>query len=141
MSVTLTNVSIPTGGRLEIDIKVSAQVNFSALAARRKVNRFVLSRIGNLLHGGEPEMVLEYLNQPINYDALLRRNYPLNFPPSSLADKSNQKSYAECAEHRGKENSARYKLWLCLELYGKEDGSYGCWGAGLDYTCLPRQSF
>ena len=58
MSVTLKNLSIPTGGRLEIDIKVSAQVNFSALAARRKISRFVLSQISNLLHGGEPELVV-----------------------------------------------------------------------------------
>ncbi len=34
---------LPRTGRLQIDIRVSADVNFSAIAARRRVGRFVLT--------------------------------------------------------------------------------------------------
>ena len=50
--------SLPKAGRLEVDIKVSADLNISAYAARQKVNAFVLSDISYLLHAGEPVLVL-----------------------------------------------------------------------------------
>ncbi len=37
--------ALPKTGRLEVDIKVTADVNFSAYAAQQKVNGFVLSEI------------------------------------------------------------------------------------------------
>ncbi|MEZ4518591.1 MAG: hypothetical protein R3C44_17810 [Chloroflexota bacterium] len=46
--------SIPESGRLEIDIKVTTDINVSALAARQKVNSFALSEISYLIHAGEP---------------------------------------------------------------------------------------
>jgi hypothetical protein len=50
--------SLPKSGRLEVDIKVSAEVNVSAYAARQKVNSFVLSEISYMMHAGDPVLVL-----------------------------------------------------------------------------------
>jgi hypothetical protein len=56
MAVSLE--SIPKTGRLEIDIKVSADVNVSAFTARQKANNFVLSEISYMMHAGDPTLVL-----------------------------------------------------------------------------------
>jgi ABC-type transport system involved in Fe-S cluster assembly fused permease/ATPase subunit len=60
MEVTMTTVveSLPQTGRLEVDIKVTADVNFSAVAARQKVNSFVLSEISYMMHAGTPILVV-----------------------------------------------------------------------------------
>jgi len=50
--------SLPKTGRLEVDIKVSADVNVSAYAARQKVNDFVLSEVSYMMHAGAPELVV-----------------------------------------------------------------------------------
>jgi hypothetical protein len=50
--------SLPKTGRLEVDIKVTADVNISAYAARQKVNDFVLSDVSYMMHAGEPTLVL-----------------------------------------------------------------------------------
>ena len=50
--------SLPQTGRLEIDIKVTADVNVSAYAARQKVNSFVLSEISYMMHAGDPNLVI-----------------------------------------------------------------------------------
>jgi hypothetical protein len=50
--------SLPKTGRLEVDIKVTADVNISAYAARQKVNGFVLSDISYMMHAGDPTLVL-----------------------------------------------------------------------------------
>lgn len=56
MSVTVE--SLPETGRLEVDIKVTADVNFTAIAARQKVNSFVLREISYMIHAGEPALVV-----------------------------------------------------------------------------------
>lgn len=50
--------SLPQTGRLEIDIRVSADLNLSAFAARQKVNGFILSDISYMMHAGEPTLVV-----------------------------------------------------------------------------------
>jgi len=50
--------ALPKTGRLEVDIKVVADVNVSAYAARQKVNDFVLSDISYMMHAGDPTLVL-----------------------------------------------------------------------------------
>ncbi len=50
--------SLPKTGRLEVDIKVSADVNISAYAARQKVNDFVLSDISYMMHAGAPSLIV-----------------------------------------------------------------------------------
>jgi hypothetical protein len=56
--MTATVQSIPTQGRLEVDIRVTADMNISAYAARQKVNCFILSEISYMMHAAEPTLVL-----------------------------------------------------------------------------------
>lgn len=49
---------LPRTGKLQFDLHVSADVNFSATAARRRVGRFVADEISYLMRGGEPGMVI-----------------------------------------------------------------------------------
>jgi hypothetical protein len=56
--MAVTFESIPKSGRLEVDIKVSADVNVSAFTARQKANNFILSEISYMMHAGEPTLVL-----------------------------------------------------------------------------------
>jgi hypothetical protein len=50
--------SLPKTGRLEVDIKVSADLNITAYAARQKANAYVLNEISYMMHAGEPLLVL-----------------------------------------------------------------------------------
>ncbi len=50
--------SLPQSGRLEIDIKVSSDINVSAFVARQKVDSFVLNEISYMMHAGEPILVI-----------------------------------------------------------------------------------
>ena len=50
--------SLPKSGRLEVDIKVTVDVNVSVFAARQKVNSFVLSEISYMMRAGEPTLTL-----------------------------------------------------------------------------------
>lgn len=54
-----TLAALPKIGRLEVDIKVTADVNISAYAARQKVNGFVLSEISYMMHAGAPTIVVD----------------------------------------------------------------------------------
>ena len=49
---------IPSSGTMNLTIQVSTTFNFSALAAKRKVGRFVADEIGYLLRAGEPKLVV-----------------------------------------------------------------------------------
>jgi len=48
----------PGSAQVDIQLRVSAQVNITPFVARQKVNVLMLDRVGNLLHGGEPEMLV-----------------------------------------------------------------------------------
>lgn len=43
--------ALPQTGRLEVNIRVSADMNVSAYAARQKANCFILSQISYMMHG------------------------------------------------------------------------------------------
>ena len=58
MNIQLEGMSLPGSGRVEVDIRVSADLHITATTARRRVSRMVISEIGNLLHGGEPSLVM-----------------------------------------------------------------------------------
>lgn len=51
--------ALPKTGRLEVDIKVTADINISAYAAKQKVNGFVLSEISYMMHAGDPTLVVD----------------------------------------------------------------------------------
>jgi len=48
----------PRTGQLQLAIQVSANINYSANAARRMVGRFVADEIGYMLRTGEPTLVV-----------------------------------------------------------------------------------
>ena len=50
--------SLPRTGRMEVDIKVTADVNISAYAARQRVNDFLLSDVSYMMHAAAPVLVL-----------------------------------------------------------------------------------
>lgn len=50
--------ALPQTGHLEINIRVSAQINISAFGARQKANSFILGHISYMMHAGEPELVV-----------------------------------------------------------------------------------
>jgi hypothetical protein len=59
MNVAFAGLTMPEPVTLDINIRVSGQILVGSLAARQKVNRFVVSQIGNLLCAGEPELVID----------------------------------------------------------------------------------
>jgi hypothetical protein len=51
--------SLPLGSaQVDIQLRVSAQVNITPFVARQKINVLMLDQVGNLLHGGEPELLI-----------------------------------------------------------------------------------
>jgi len=50
----LANLAQPT--KLEVNIHLSTSLRVSAIEAKRRVSRLVISEIGNLLYGGEPTL-------------------------------------------------------------------------------------
>jgi hypothetical protein len=48
----------PENGHLSVSIQITATVNFSSVAARRKVTGFVVDEISTNMHGGEPTLVI-----------------------------------------------------------------------------------
>ena len=51
--------NLPKTGHLEIDIKVTAEVNISAYAARKKVDDFILSNVSYMMHAGEAQFIID----------------------------------------------------------------------------------
>ena len=49
---------LPQTGQFQLTIQVSAQLNYSARAAQRRVGRFVADEIGYLLRSGSPTLVV-----------------------------------------------------------------------------------
>jgi hypothetical protein len=57
MIITL-ETQAPETGLLEFNVKVRANIRFSATEARRKVSVFVGNQIADLLHGETPDLVI-----------------------------------------------------------------------------------
>jgi hypothetical protein len=49
---------IPRAGQIQLAIQVSANMNYSAQAARRIAGRFLADEMGYLLRGGEPTLAV-----------------------------------------------------------------------------------
>ena len=58
MSVLTDSLTLPRTGRLQMDIHLSADVNVGAATAKRRVNAFLATHVGNLLLADEPVLVL-----------------------------------------------------------------------------------
>jgi hypothetical protein len=54
----MDTLTLARSGRVEVNIRVNADVHVTATMARRRVSRLVISEVGNLLYGGEPSLVI-----------------------------------------------------------------------------------
>jgi hypothetical protein len=57
-NVAFENLQVPATADVEIEIKLRAQVNITATTAQRKVSRFMLDRVSNLLCGNPPTLIV-----------------------------------------------------------------------------------
>jgi hypothetical protein len=58
INLELENMSLPQSANVEIDIRLRAQANTTAVTAQRKVSRLMLDRVSNLLCGNPPSLVV-----------------------------------------------------------------------------------
>lgn len=58
MKAVLKQFEAPRYATLNFKVEVTSQFNVTAFVAIQKVNRFLLSEVGNLLGAGEPELVI-----------------------------------------------------------------------------------
>ena len=58
VTVTLTGTGLPDTGDLTIQVSVAATVNIGAQTARRQATAWLASEVGNMLIGGEPQLVI-----------------------------------------------------------------------------------
>jgi hypothetical protein len=60
MAAVVEKLPLFSPGSVQVDIQlhISAQVNITPFIARQKVNLLMLDQVGNLLYGGEPELLV-----------------------------------------------------------------------------------
>jgi hypothetical protein len=58
MTVTVETIVPPDSGRLDIEIKLTANIQITPDAARQRVSVYVGNQIADLLHGETPNLVL-----------------------------------------------------------------------------------
>jgi hypothetical protein len=58
MTVALDSLSRPRSGRLDVDVRLSCEINYTAVAARRRVSGYVASNVSVLMGGEDPTLVL-----------------------------------------------------------------------------------
>ncbi len=58
MTVTLEMIKPPDVGRMDIHVRLAANIRVAADVARRRVSVFVGDRIADLLHGESPTLVV-----------------------------------------------------------------------------------
>ena len=57
-AVALQDFAPPLESKVVLKVEVTTQVNVSAFVAQQKVTKLLMERIGNLLYGGEPDLVV-----------------------------------------------------------------------------------
>jgi len=57
-AVAVQDFAPPLESKVVLKIEVTTQVNVSAFVAQQKVTKLLMERIGNLLYGGEPDLVV-----------------------------------------------------------------------------------
>lgn len=58
MTVEVEQLVPPAGGKLRIDIHLSATVNVTAFSARQKVSGYIADELSTQMHGGVPRLVV-----------------------------------------------------------------------------------
>ncbi len=54
MTVALESLSKPHSGKLDVDVRLSCEVNYTAVAAKRRVSGYVASNVSVLMGGRTP---------------------------------------------------------------------------------------
>jgi hypothetical protein len=57
MTLLIETITPPEHGRLDVDLKLSADIQITSDTARRRVSLFVTQHIADLLHGDTPDLV------------------------------------------------------------------------------------
>jgi len=55
---TVEGVELPATSRVTVKIEVSTDVNVTSFTARQKANHFLVTRVGDQLCAGQPELVV-----------------------------------------------------------------------------------
>ena len=58
MTIALESLSRPRSGKLDVDVRLSCEVNYTAVVARRRVSGYVASNVSVLMGGEDPTLVL-----------------------------------------------------------------------------------
>jgi len=58
MTIALESLSKPRSGKLDVDVRLSCEVNYTAVAAKRRVSGYVASNVSVLMGGEDPTLVL-----------------------------------------------------------------------------------
>jgi hypothetical protein len=58
MAVTIETVKPPSQGRMDVQLRLTANIQVTADAARRRVNVYVGNEIADLLHGEAPTLLV-----------------------------------------------------------------------------------
>ncbi|MEJ2208924.1 MAG: hypothetical protein P8129_07800 [Anaerolineae bacterium] len=58
MTIEVEQLAPPVGGKLQIDISLSATVNITGFSARQKVSGYVADELSTQMHGGTPKLVV-----------------------------------------------------------------------------------
>jgi len=58
MTVALESLSRPRSGKLDVDVRLSCEVNYTAVSAKRRVSGYVASNVSVLMGGEDPTLVL-----------------------------------------------------------------------------------
>lgn len=57
MTVEFDQLTLPAPVEIKIEVTLTAQVNVTDFTAQRKVSKFLLDQVGNLLYGERPTLV------------------------------------------------------------------------------------
>jgi hypothetical protein len=58
MTIEVEQLTPPVGGKLQIEIRLSATVNITGFSARQKVSGYVADELSTQMHGGTPKLVV-----------------------------------------------------------------------------------
>ncbi len=55
----MDKITLPAEAEIKVELSVTSTINFTAHVARRRVTKLMLDRVGNLLYGEEPSLVVK----------------------------------------------------------------------------------
>ena len=57
MAIAITKLPLPEHSKITLKVEVTADFNVTAFVAQQKVNRYLITHVGDMLHAGEPELL------------------------------------------------------------------------------------